>query len=61
MNKYKTQIFKNGTTVMYNGSIYVVNHVIIRGFDLFVKLYNHKYDVNANELQCEITSIKLER
>ena len=46
---------------MYNGSIYVVNHVIIRGFDLFVKLYNHKYDVNANELQCEITSIKLER
>ena len=60
-NKYRMRHFTNGKAVVYRGSNCVVDYVVIRGFDLFVRLYNHSCDVSAEEVYCEPTTFRLTR
>ena len=53
--------FKPGTTVSYDGYEHIVDHVVLRGIDLYVKLKNISNPVNAEQLYCTPTEFLLER
>ena len=59
--EYRMKLFTSGKDVVYNGRHYVVEYVVIRGFDLFVRLYDHRYEVHSDEVHCELTTLSLLR
>lgn len=53
--------FRPGKKVSYDCYEHIVEHVVLRGIDLFIKLQNVNAPVNAERLYCEPTEFLLER
>lgn len=58
---YKMMHFVPGKQVMYDGNSYIVDHVTVRGFDLYVNLVGKQQAVNSEEVYCEPTVFLLSR
>lgn len=55
------QLFTPGTEVGYNGYTYTVDHVTLRGSQLFVHLHGIRDAVVSGKLECAYTRLSLER
>jgi len=58
---YRMKHFTPGKEVWYNGYYYPVDHVLVRGMDLYVRLEGILEPVHSNALQCEPTKFTLKR
>jgi hypothetical protein len=58
---YHTNLYKHGTIAQYNGSPYLIDHVTIRGDELFVHLEGKRDPVAPNDLSVEVTVIDFNR
>lgn len=57
----KLQIFTKNKQVIYDGQFHKVDHVVLREYDLYVKLADIKDPVLATKIQCDYSELKLER
>jgi hypothetical protein len=64
MNKtdeYKCKMFTKGKTVWHFGQAYVVDHITVRGNQLFVNFEGGVIYVPDYQIDCELTTISLIR
>lgn len=54
-------LYTSGKQVTYQGQIYVVDSVHLRGFELIVWLQGMDHGVPSDEVFCEPTEISLSR
>lgn len=58
---YHTKLFKRGNFAQHNGNTYVIDHVSIRGEQLFVYLEGVRDPVAPDDLSMEVTVIDFNR
>jgi hypothetical protein len=58
---FRMMHFRPGKRVSYDGYEHIVDHVILSGIDLLVKLQQVKDPVNSERLYCEPTEFTTER
>jgi len=55
------KFYDKGQVVKYNGKEFVIDCVVIRGYDIFVSLIGHQGRVNTKYIESETTKVDLKR
>jgi hypothetical protein len=58
---YYTKLYKRGQNAIHNGNQFVVNHVTVRGEQLFVHLEGVRDPIAAEHVDVEVTVIDFNR
>ena len=58
---YRMMHFIPGKEVWYKGSYYIVEHVMLRNTELYIRLHGVHSPVHSNEVACESTVFSLKR
>ena len=58
---HRMKYFPPGKEVKHNGNWYTVDHVSVRGHELFVHLNGINKPIDEKQIECELTTFTLKR